>query len=37
MTLTQSHLGAIGIFKDTYMVEFLGLPDGYSESDLYQG
>ena len=35
--LIQSRPEAIGLFKDTYMVEFLGLSDGHSEADLHQG
>lgn len=33
----QSHPLAVGAFKDAYMVEFLGLPEGHSESDLHRG
>ena len=33
----QSHPLALGAFKDAYMVEFLGLPEGHSESDLHRG
>lgn len=32
----QTHPQAPEVFKDAYMVEFLGLPDGHSESDLHQ-
>ena len=35
--VTQMHPGAIDAFKDVYMLEFLGLPDDHSESDLHQG
>lgn len=35
--LTQTHPEALDIFKDAYMVEFLDLPAGHSESDLHQG
>lgn len=35
--LIQSYPEAIGLFKDAYMVEFLGLPDGHSEADLHEG
>jgi predicted nuclease of restriction endonuclease-like (RecB) superfamily len=35
--LTQMHPTALSEFKDAYMLEFLGLSDGYSESDLHQG
>jgi hypothetical protein len=31
------HPDALNVFKDSYLVEFLGLPDGHSESDLHQG
>ncbi|MBN8508591.1 MAG: DUF1016 family protein [Burkholderiales bacterium] len=33
----QSHPQAGGVFKDAYVVEFLGLPEGHSESDLHRG
>ncbi|MBK1684842.1 PDDEXK nuclease domain-containing protein [Rhodoferax fermentans] len=33
----QSHPQALQVFKDAYMVEFLGLPEGHSERDLHQG
>ena len=35
--VTQMHPSAIDAFKDVYMLEFLGLPDDHSESDLHQG
>jgi len=35
--VTQSYPEGMNIFKDAYMVEFLGLPDGHSEADLHQG
>jgi predicted nuclease of restriction endonuclease-like (RecB) superfamily len=35
--VAQMHPGALQVFKDAYMVEFLGLPDGHSEADLHQG
>jgi predicted nuclease of restriction endonuclease-like (RecB) superfamily len=35
--VTQLNPAALNIFKDSYLVEFLGLPDGHSESDLHQG
>ena len=35
--VTQMHPGAIDAFKDVYMLEFLGLPDDHSESELHQG
>lgn len=34
---TQIHPLAISAFKDAYMVEFLGLPEDHSESDLHHG
>ncbi len=33
----QTHPQAVGVFKDAYVVEFLGLPEGHSESDLHLG
>ena len=33
----QSHPQALQVFKDAYMVEFLGLPEGHSELDLHHG
>lgn len=35
--LRQMHPGAIEVFKDSYVVEFLQLPDGHSEADLHRG
>jgi predicted nuclease of restriction endonuclease-like (RecB) superfamily len=35
--LRQMHPSAITEFKDTYMIEFLGLQGDHSESDLHQG
>jgi predicted nuclease of restriction endonuclease-like (RecB) superfamily len=35
--LTQLHPGAEAVFKDTYLLEFLDLPEVYSEADLQQG
>ena len=35
--VTQSHPQALSVFKDAYMVEFLGLPEGHSELDLHRG
>ena len=35
--VTQMHPGAMDAFKDVYMIEFLGLPEDHSESDLHQG
>jgi predicted nuclease of restriction endonuclease-like (RecB) superfamily len=33
--LTRTHPGAAGVFKDAYMLDFLGLPDPHTESDLH--
>lgn len=33
----QSHPQALGVFKDAYLLEFLGLPEGHSEADLHKG
>jgi len=35
--LTQTHPGALAVFKDAYLVEFLDLPSGHVESDLHRG
>ncbi|MBX8517767.1 PDDEXK nuclease domain-containing protein [Pseudomonas cichorii] len=35
--LNQSHPAALEVFRDAYMVEFLGLPGGHAESDLHKG
>jgi predicted nuclease of restriction endonuclease-like (RecB) superfamily len=35
--VTQMHPDALGIFKDSYVVEFLGLPQGHAEADLHIG
>ena len=35
--LTQIHPDALSIFKDSYMVEFLDLPQGHAEVDLHRG
>ena len=35
--VTQTHPEALGIFKDSYMVEFLDLPREHSEGDLHRG
>ena len=35
--LTQLHPESPAIFKDTYLLDFLDLPDGYSEADLQSG
>jgi predicted nuclease of restriction endonuclease-like (RecB) superfamily len=34
--LRQSRPEAVSIFRDTYMLEFLGLPQGHSEADLHR-
>jgi predicted nuclease of restriction endonuclease-like (RecB) superfamily len=33
----QIHPEALDVFKDSYVVEFLGLPKGHDESDLHKG
>lgn len=33
----QTHAGAMSVFKDAYLVEFLDLPVDYEESDLHRG
>jgi RecB family endonuclease NucS len=33
----QTYPEALGIFKDSYMVEFLDLPHGHAEADLHRG
>ncbi len=35
--VTQKHPDALNIFKDSYMIEFLDLPQGHAEADLHQG
>ena len=35
--VTQTHPAALDVFRDAYMVEFLGLPDSHVEADLHQG
>jgi predicted nuclease of restriction endonuclease-like (RecB) superfamily len=35
--VTKTHPEALNIFKDSYLVDFLGLPEGHSEADLHQG
>ncbi len=35
--VTQIHPDAVSLFKDSYVLEFLGLPDGHSEADLHRG
>jgi len=32
--LSQTHPGALSVFKDSYLVEFLDLPEGHAEADL---
>ncbi len=34
--VTQTHPAALSVFKDAYLVEFLGLSDDHAESDLHQ-
>ena len=35
--VTQTHPEALSIFKDTYMIEFLALPNEHNEMDLHKG
>lgn len=35
--VSQIHPDALSVFKDSYMVEFLDLPQGHAEADLHQG
>ena len=35
--VTQTHPAALSVFKDAYLVEFLGLSDSHTEADLHQG
>ncbi len=35
--VSQIHPDALSIFKDSYMVEFLDLPQGHAEADLHRG
>lgn len=35
--VTRTHPGALQVFRDAYMVEFLDLPDSHAEADLHQG
>jgi predicted nuclease of restriction endonuclease-like (RecB) superfamily len=35
--LTQIQPDALSVFKDSYLVEFLDLPQGHAEADLHQG
>lgn len=34
---SQIHPNALSVFKDSYLVEFLDLPQGHTEADLHQG
>jgi predicted nuclease of restriction endonuclease-like (RecB) superfamily len=35
--VTQSHPNALDIFRDSYVLEFLNLPDRHTEADLHEG
>ena len=35
--MRQTHPEALSVFKDSYLVEFLELPEGHDESDLHKG
>lgn len=35
--VAQTHPAALEVFRDAYMVEFLGLPGSHAEADLHQG
>ncbi len=35
--VSQIHPDAVSVFKDSYVLEFLGLPDDHSEFDLHRG
>ncbi len=35
--VTQNHPDALNVFKDSYLVEFLGLPPSHAEADLHRG
>ena len=35
--VSQTHPDALSVFKDSYLVEFLDLPQGHLEADLHQG
>ena len=35
--LSQTHPDALSVFKDSYLVEFLDLPQGHLEADMHQG
>jgi predicted nuclease of restriction endonuclease-like (RecB) superfamily len=37
LVLSQTHPDALSVFKDSYLVEFLDLPQGHAEADLHQG
>jgi predicted nuclease of restriction endonuclease-like (RecB) superfamily len=34
---TESHPAILDVFRDTYFLEFLALPEGHGEADLHQG
>ena len=34
---SSTHPDAVSIFKDSYLLEFLGLPQGHAEADLHRG
>lgn len=35
--LSQTHPEAVSVFKDSYLIEFLDLPQGHVEADLHRG
>lgn len=35
--VSQTHPDALSVFKDSYLVEFLDLPQGHAETDLHRG
>ncbi|EIP98230.1 hypothetical protein OpiT1DRAFT_02682 [Opitutaceae bacterium TAV1] len=35
--LTRTHPDALSLFKDTYLLDFLNLPDNHDETDLHRG
>jgi len=35
--VTQIHPQAANVFRDSYLLEFLGLPEGHDEADLHRG
>lgn len=35
--VSQTHPDVLSVFKDSYLVEFLDLPQGHAEADLHQG